>query len=111
MATPQVDPEEQRRLAELEAARTSQVFFQAGPVSTSASAGMTSPGLAGVGTGAQPGSQTAQDRQLAFLNAPIDPRTISADRTMAPELPFVPQQRAVISPTPIPRLRSPFPRQ
>ena len=31
MATPQVDPEEQRRLAEIEAARTSRVFFQTGP--------------------------------------------------------------------------------
>ncbi len=34
--TPRVDPEEQRRLAEIEAARTSRVFFQSGPRSTSA---------------------------------------------------------------------------
>ena len=111
MATPQVDPEEQRRLAELEAARTSQVFFQAGPVSTSASAGMTSPGLAGVGTGAQPGSQTAQDRQLAFLNAPIDRRTIAADRIMAPASPYVLQAGAVISAALITGIRSDLPGQ
>ena len=111
MATPQVDPEEQRRLAELEAARTSQVFFQAGPVSTSASVGMTSPGLAGVGTGAQPGTQTAQDRQLAFLNAPVDRRTIAADRVMAPASPYVLQAGAVISAALITGIRSDLPGQ
>ncbi len=111
MATPQVDPEEQRRLAELEAARTSQVFFQAGPVSTSASDGMTSPGLAGVGTGAQPGTQTAQDRQLAFLNAPVDRRTIAADRIIAPASPYVLQAGAVISAALITGIRSDLPGQ
>ncbi|BBB08457.1 conjugation TrbI family protein [Sphingopyxis sp. EG6] len=111
MATPQADPEEQRRLAELEAARTSQVFFDAGPVSTSASVGMTSPGLAGVGTGAQPGTQTAQDRQLAFLNAPVDRRTIAADRIMAPASPYVLQAGAVISAALITGIRSDLPGQ
>ena len=111
MATPQVDAEEQRRLAELEAARTSQVFFQAGPVSTSASVGMTSPGLAGVGTGAQPGTQTAQDRQLAFLNAPVDRRTIAADSIMAPASPYVLQAGAVISAALITGIRSDLPGQ
>lgn len=111
MATPQADPEEQRRLAELEAARTSQVFFDAGPVSTSASVGMTSPGLAGVGTGAQPGTRTAQDRQLAFLNAPVDRRTIAADRIMAPASPYVLQAGAVISAALITGIRSDLPGQ
>ena len=111
MATPQADPEEQRRLAELEAARTSQVFFDAGPVSTSASVGMTSPGLAGVGTAAQPGTRTAQDRQLAFLNAPVDRRTIAADRIMAPASPYVLQAGAVISAALITGIRSDLPGQ
>lgn len=111
MAPPQADPEEQRRLAELEAARTSQVFFDAGPVSTSASVGMTSPGLAGVGTGAQPGTQTAQDRQLAFLNAPVDRRTIAADRIMAPASLYVLQAGAVISAALITGIRSDLPGQ
>lgn len=111
MATPQVDPEEQRRLAELEAARTSQVFFQAGPVSTSVPIGMNTPGLSGLGTGAQPGAQTAQDRQLAFLNAPVDRRTIAADRVMAPASPYVLQAGAVISAALITGIRSDLPGQ
>ena len=111
MATPQVDPEDQRRLAELEAARTSQVFFQAGPVSTSVPIGMNTPGLSGLGTGAQPGAQTAQDRQLAFLNAPVDRRTIAADRVMAPASPYVLQAGAVISAALITGIRSDLPGQ
>ncbi|CAI2932241.1 TrbI/VirB10 family protein [Aminobacter niigataensis] len=111
MATPQVDPEEQRRLAELEAARTSQVFFQAGPLSTSAPIGMNTPGLSGLGTGAQPGAQTAQDRQLAFLNAPVDRRTIATDRVMAPASPYVLQAGAIISAALITGIRSDLPGQ
>ena len=111
MATPQVDPEEQRRLAELEAARTSRVFFQSGPVSTSPSPGMDQPGLAGLGSGAQPGAQTTQDRQLAFLNGPTDRRTIAADRIMAPASPYVLQAGAVISAALITGIRSDLPGQ
>src|SRR3546814_16249396 len=72
---------------------------------------MTSPGLAGVGTGAQPGSQTAQDRQLAFLNAPTDRRTIAADRIMAPASPYVLQEGAVITAAPITGISSALPGQ
>ncbi|MFN5040061.1 MAG: TrbI/VirB10 family protein [Bradyrhizobium sp.] len=111
MAAPGPSPEEQRRLAELEAARTSRVFFQAGPVSTSATAGTSVPGLSGVGTGAQPGAQTAQDRQLAFLNAPVDRRTISSDRVVAPASPYVLQAGAVISAALITGIRSDLPGQ
>lgn len=111
MGAPGPSPEEQRRLAELEAARTSRVFFQAGPVSTSTSAGTNSAGLAGMGAGAQPGVQTAQDRQLAFLNAPVDRRTIAADRIMAPASPYVLQAGAVISAALITGIRSDLPGQ
>ncbi|CAM5588569.1 type IV secretion system protein VirB10 [Aquamicrobium terrae] len=70
MPVPAADPEEQRRLAGLEAARTSEIFFQiragqnAGSPSIPAVPGMT--GLTGAGT---------QDRHLAFLNAEVDRRT------------------------------------
>ena len=111
MAAPGPDPEEQRRLAELEAARTSRVFFQSGPASTSAPAGANLPGLAGMGAGTQPGGQTAQDRQLAFLNAPVDRRTIAADRIMAPASPDVLQAGAVISAALITGIRSDLPGQ
>src|SRR5690606_20354143 len=52
MAAPQVDPEEQRRLAEEEAARTSRVFFQTAPGSgavATTSAGIANPNLTGLG--------------------------------------------------------------
>jgi len=111
MAAPGPDPEEQRRLAELEAARTSRVFFQAGPAATSATAGPNVPGFAGVGAGTQPGAETAQDRQLAFLNAPVDRRTIAADRIMAPASPYVLQAGAVISAALITGIRSDLPGQ
>lgn len=111
MAAPGPDPEEQRRLAELEAARTSRVFFQAGPAATSAAAGPNVPGFAGVGTGTQLGAETAQDRQLAFLNAPVDRRTIVADRIMAPASPYVLQAGAVISAALITGIRSDLPGQ
>jgi len=112
MTTPQVDPEEQRRLAELEAARTSQVFFQSGSRSTpTSSAGMGNTSLAGLATGPQPGAPTAQDRQLAFLGAPVDRRTIAADRVMAPASPYVLQAGAVISAALITGIRSDLPGQ
>lgn len=111
MAAPGPDPEEQRRLPELEAARTSRVFFQAGPAATSATAGTNVPGFPSVGTGTQPGAETAQDRQLAFLNAPVDRRTIAADRIMAPASPYVLQAGAVISAALITGIRSDLPGQ
>ena len=51
VAAPRVDPAEQRRLAEEEAARTSRVFFQTearGAVPGGASGGVASPNLAGL---------------------------------------------------------------
>ncbi|MCO5089926.1 TrbI/VirB10 family protein [Bosea sp. (in: a-proteobacteria)] len=110
-ATPRVDPEEQRRLAELEAARTSRVFFQAGPASTTTPTGVAAPGLAGLGTGSQPGTPTAQDRQLAFLNAPVDRRIVTADRVMAPASPYILQAGAVIPAAMITGIRSDLPGQ
>ncbi|WP_371344786.1 TrbI/VirB10 family protein [Ancylobacter sp. IITR112] len=111
MAAPQVDPEEQRRLAEIEAARTSRVFFQNGPTAATTPAGLGTPGLPGLGAGAQPGIATAQDRQLAFLNAPVDRRTVAGDRVMAPASPYVLQAGSVISAALITGIRSDLPGQ
>ena len=111
-ATPPVDPDEQRRLAELEASRTSRVFIQTGPASTNnAATGMTSSGLGGLGSGSQPGAPTAQDRQLAFLNVPVDRRTVAADRVVAPASPYILQAGAVISAAMITGIRSDLPGQ
>lgn len=113
MATPQVDPEEQRRLAEEEAARTSRVFFQTGPGTgvPPATPAMSSPSLAGLGLPGQMGTPTAQERQSAFLNAAVDRRTVAPDRVMAPASPYLLQAGAVISAALITGIRSDLPGQ
>ncbi len=106
MPVPAADPEEQRRLAELEAARTSQIFFQiragqnTGSPSIPSVPGMT--GLAGAGT---------QDRHLAFLNAEVDRRTVAPDRVMAPASPYILQAGSVIPAALITGIRSDLPGQ
>lgn len=109
MTMPQPDPEEQRRLAEREAARTSRVFFQTGPgVAAAPAAGMPQ----GMPNLTMPGAMpTAQDRQLAFLNGPVDRRTVSADRVVAPASPYVLQAGAVIPAALITGIRSDLPGQ
>ncbi|MGL4236246.1 TrbI/VirB10 family protein [Tabrizicola sp.] len=108
------DPEEQLRLAEMEAARTSELFFNAEggqPTSVPDStrfdpAGNFPPGFPGE---QQP--QTAQDAQLAFLNAPVDRRTVSADRVAPPASPYVLQAGAVIPAALVTGIRSDLPGQ
>ncbi|MCM0752656.1 conjugal transfer protein TraI [Brucella pseudogrignonensis] len=114
MATPQVDPEEQRRLAEEEAARTSRVFFQTAPRFRRRDGNDWRHGqseLAGLGLSGQIGAPTAQDRQNAFINAPVDRRTVATDRVMAPASPYVVQAGAVISAALITGIRSDLPGQ
>ncbi|WP_192254214.1 TrbI/VirB10 family protein [Mesorhizobium silamurunense] len=110
IATPTVDEAEQRRLAEQEAARTSRVFFQTGAgasTTTEAPGNGDTSDLAGSGiTG-----QTAQDRQLAFLNAAADRRTVARDRVTAPASPYVLQAGAVIPAALITGIRSDLPGQ
>ena len=114
ITTPTVDEAEQRRRAEEEAARTSRVFFQTAP-SAPTTAGMpggsTIPNLAGLDLTGQPDQQTAQDKQLAFLNAAVDRRTMSSDRVMPPASPFVLQAGAVIPAALITGIRSDLPGQ
>lgn len=115
VATPAVDPEEQRRLAEEEAARTSRVFFQT-ETRTAAAPGLPNsgapalPGLTGLGLPGQSAS-TAQDRQVAFFNAGVDRRTVAPDRVMAPASPYVLQAGAVIPAALITGIRSDLPGQ
>ncbi|WP_192384828.1 TrbI/VirB10 family protein [Mesorhizobium silamurunense] len=110
IATPTVDEAEQRRLAEQEAARTSRVFFQTGAgasTTTEAPGNSDTSDLAGSGiTG-----QTAQDRQLAFLNAAADRRTVAPDRLTPPASPYVLQAGAVIPAALITGIRSDLPGQ
>ncbi|MBG6162775.1 type IV secretion system protein VirB10 [Labrenzia sp. EL_195] len=105
--TPTLDEQEQRRLVEEEAARTSRVFFQTGPA-TSGGAGLDA--LASIG-GSAPGGVTAQDSNLAFLNASADRRTTASDRILAPASPYVLQAGSVIPAALISGVRSDLPGQ
>ena len=108
--------EEQRRQQELETARTAKLFANtqthAGadvvPTSTVSS---PIPDLANLGLAPQPATPTAQDRQLAFLNAASDKRTVSSDRIAAPASPNILQAGAVISAALITGIRSDLPGQ
>lgn len=112
---PTVDPEEQRRLAEEEAARTSRVFFQTQSPAVVAPGGLAGPAtnanLPGVGLPGQITPPTAQDRQIAFLNAGVDRRTVAPDRIMAPASPYVLQAGSVIPAALITGIRSDLPGQ
>ena len=110
MATPAVDPEEERRRAEEEAARLSNVFFQSGP-RTGVPAGTAMPGLAGLGLAGQPGATGTQDRHTAFLNGPVDRQTVAPDRVTPPASPWILQAGAVIPAALITGIRSDLPGQ
>lgn len=113
-AVPGPDPEEQRRLAEMEAARTSELFFGAQGGTAQAGVGLqTAPPLGSfqpqvIGDTRSP---TAQERQLAFINAPVDRRTVSPDRVSPPASPYVLQAGTVIPAALVTGIRSDLPGQ
>ena len=112
MAVPQGDPEQQRRLSEQEAARTSRVFFQTAPESSAAAwSGGNPPGFNGPGAAGASGVPMAQDRQLAFLNAAPDRRVVASDRVMGPASPYLLQAGAVIPAALMTGIRSDLPGQ
>ncbi|MBN9290984.1 MAG: TrbI/VirB10 family protein [Hyphomicrobium denitrificans] len=103
MPQPGVTPEEQRRLQEIEAARLSKLFAAtaihtaaATPVAQAIAPGTT---LA-IPAEAPPldpnAMQNMQDRKLAFVNGPVDRRTVSQDRLANPASPYVVQAGTVI---------------
>ena len=105
--TPKLDEQEQRRLAEEEAARTSRVFFQTG---------QTASGGAGLGAvpsigGSAPGGGTVQDSNSAFLNTSVDRRATASDRVASPASPYVLQAGSVIPAALITGIRSDLPGQ
>lgn len=104
--TPAVDPEEQRRLAEEEAARTSRVFFQTAPATANAT---PAPETVGLSLGGRP--PAAQNSDVAFLSGPVDRRTVAPDRVMPPASPYVLQAGSVIPAALITGIRSDLPGQ
>ncbi|BAV50623.1 conjugation TrbI family protein [Mesorhizobium loti] len=114
IATPMVDEAEQRRRAEEEAAPTSRVFFQTGQTTVGIAetpGGIAPPNLATADLAGPIGQSTAQDRQLAFLNAAADRRTVAPDRVTPPASPYVLQAGAVIPAALITGIRSDLPGQ
>ncbi|WP_306028666.1 TrbI/VirB10 family protein [Stappia sp. MMSF_3263] len=104
---PKLNEQEQRRLAEEEAARTSRVFFQTGQA-TSDTAGLGA--VPSIG-GSVPSGVSAQDGNTAFLNASVDRRTTASDRVMAPASPYVLQAGSVIPAALVTGIRSDLPGQ
>ncbi|YBV94001.1 TrbI/VirB10 family protein (plasmid) [Phyllobacteriaceae bacterium JZ32] len=115
VTAPAVDQAEQRRLAEEEAARTSRVFFQIearpGSGATTLGTATPAPNLAGLEIAGQLGTPSEQDRQLAFLNADANRRTVAPDRVMPPASPYVLQAGSVIPAALITGIRSDLPGQ
>jgi type IV secretion system protein TrbI len=117
------DPEQQRVAQETEAARTSRLF-----ATTSARERPTAPSTSSVPPTAdqQAGTQNGQvetppldpeallnmqDRKLAFLNGPVDRKTVSPDRLANPASRYVVQAGAVIPAALITGIRSDLPGQ
>ncbi|MCO5131449.1 MAG: TrbI/VirB10 family protein [Xanthobacteraceae bacterium] len=117
--TPRADPAEQRRLAEIEAARVAKVFtdsrgVQASVTPTAAAVGRIDP-TTGLTLPAEtppldPGAaQNMQDRKLAFVNAAADRRTVTPDRVQEKASPYVVQAGTVIPAALITGIKSDLP--
>lgn len=106
---PGPDPAEQRRLAEIEAARTSALFFDT-QSAEAAPMGDLAAGLPGTGLAAIAGDMPA-DSRTAFLNAPTDRQTVTPDRLAAPASPFILQAGTIIPAALITGIRSDLPGQ
>lgn len=96
------DPEKQRMAQEQEAARVSHLFTQ-----TQMGRDVATPTTAGA-TATQPGS-VATDRRQAFLDGPVDHRTVSAERLAPVPSPYVLQAGAIIPGALITGIRSDLP--
>ena len=115
---PGLGAEEQRRLQELESARTARLFAATetrtaspAPAASTGAVAPAIPNLTGLGLAPPPATPTAQDRQNAFLNAAADRRTVAPDRIAAPASPNILQAGAVISAALITGIRSDLPGQ
>ncbi|MBA1375905.1 TrbI/VirB10 family protein [Sphingomonas ursincola] len=115
---PGISAEEQRRLQEIEAARTSKIFAGTETRTSSGSGAGPDvgslpplPDLTGLGLAPPPATPSAQDRQLAFLNSAADRRTVAPDRVVAPASPNILQAGAVIAAALITGIRSDLPGQ
>lgn len=121
--TPRVDPEEQRRLTEIEAARLAKLFTDSRGERTTGNQQLAS--VAGPNADVANGlnlpaetppldsgsAQNMQDRKLAFVNADTDRRTVSADRVQEKASPYIVQAGTVIAAALITGIKSDLPGQ
>lgn len=123
--TPRVDPEEQRRLAEIEAARLAKLFTDSRGERTMG--GQTIASAIAPASAVDPATgvpipsetppldagsaQNMQDRKLAFLNGETDRRTVSAERVQEKVSPYVVQAGTVIPAALITGIKSDLPGQ
>jgi type IV secretion system protein VirB10 len=112
-------PEEQRRLQEIEAARLSKLFAAtairiSAPIAPAVTSTAPRPTLA-MPAEAPPldpnAVQNMQDRKLAFVNGPVDRRTVSPDRLANPASPYVVQAGTVIAAALLTGIQSDLPGQ
>jgi type IV secretion system protein VirB10 len=107
LAPPTMDPAEQQRLAELEAARVSDLFFQTRPGAPTSTGFQMPPAAPVSGLAATPET----DPRQAFLTAPTDRRTVAPDRVQPPASPYLLQAGSVIPAALITGIRSDLPGQ
>lgn len=111
---PAVDPEDQRRLQEIEAARLSTLFAEAQTVPRGGSPAAPSLPATGALITSGPNTQTGNGQvssREAFLTRSGDAGTVSAARVTAPPSPYILQAGTVIPAALITGLRSDLPGQ
>ncbi|MDP1751441.1 MAG: TrbI/VirB10 family protein [Reyranella sp.] len=108
------DAEQQRRAQETESARVSRLFAPSNrpqqPVGAASTPSQASTS-GSIPSADEASIQNAQDRKLAFVNAPVDRRTTSPDRLARPASPYVLQAGTVIPAALVTGLRSDLPGQ
>ncbi|MGV2052458.1 TrbI/VirB10 family protein [Agrobacterium sp. 22-209-1] len=121
--TPRVDAQEQRRLAEIEAARLAKLFTDSrgerttGNQQVASVAGTNADTANALNLPAETppldsgSAQNMQDRKLAFVNAETDRRTVSADRVQERASPYIVQAGTVIAAALITGIKSDLPGQ
>jgi len=114
-----IDPEQQRVAQETEAARSSRLFASSTSVNRTPTLPVSTAPTPSGGSdvlGEKPpidadSIQNMQDRKLAFLNGPIDKRTVSSQRLEAPASKYIVQAGSVIPAALLTGIRSDLPGQ
>jgi type IV secretory pathway VirB10-like protein len=110
------DAEQQRQDQETEAARVSHLFASTNgrevrPPAAAAQGSDRNASSISTTNSDEGSAQSGQDRKLAFVNAPVDRRTVSLDRVTRPASPFIVQAGTVIPGALITGIRSDLPGQ